>query len=41
MQLESKEEMKKRKISSPDVADALVLTLLEPTEGGSDQIYLF
>ena len=38
MQLESKEDMKKRKINSPDVADALVLTLQRPTEGGFQQI---
>lgn len=34
MQLESKEEMKKRGIQSPGVADALVLTLQKATEGG-------
>lgn len=38
MQLESKEDMKKRKISSPNVADALVLTHQRPTEGGFQQI---
>lgn len=38
IQLESKEDMKKRKISSPDVGDALVLTLLPPSEGGSEKI---
>jgi len=34
MQLESKDDLKKRKINSPDVADALVLTLVQPTESG-------
>jgi len=33
LQLESKEDMKKRGVSSPDVADALALTLSRPTEG--------
>jgi len=33
MQLESKEDMKKRGVASPDVADALALTLSKPTEG--------
>lgn len=33
MQLESKDDMKKRGVSSPDVADALALTLSRPTEG--------
>lgn len=33
MQLESKDEMKKRGVSSPDIADALALTLSKPTEG--------
>lgn len=33
MQLESKEDMKKRKIHSPDVGDALALTLSRATEG--------
>ena len=33
LQLESKEEMKKRGVASPDVADALALTLSKPTEG--------
>ena len=32
-QLESKEEMKRRGVSSPNVADALVLTLVQPTLG--------
>lgn len=34
IQIESKQDMKKRGIPSPDVADALILTLLQPTEGG-------
>lgn len=38
IQLESKEDMKKRGVSSPDVADALVLTLLPPTEGGTLEV---
>ena len=33
MQLESKEEMKKRGVKSPNVGDALALTLSKPTEG--------
>lgn len=33
LQLESKEDMKKRGVKSPDVADALALTLSRPTEG--------
>lgn len=33
MQLESKEEMKKRGVPSPNVGDALALTLSKPTEG--------
>ncbi|MEP2085063.1 MAG: hypothetical protein ABJI44_00080 [Marinomonas sp.] len=33
MQLESKEDMKKRGVSSPDVGDAIALTLSKPTEG--------
>lgn len=33
IQLESKEEMKKRGVSSPDVGDALALTLSKATEG--------
>lgn len=33
MQLEGKEDMKKRGVASPDVADALALTLSRPTEG--------
>jgi len=33
IQLESKEDMKKRGVKSPDVADALALTLSRPTEG--------
>lgn len=40
MLLESKEDMLKRKITSPDVADAFILTLLEPTEGGAMNIFL-
>lgn len=32
--LESKADMKKRGVKSPDVGDALVLTLQSPTEGG-------
>lgn len=35
MQLESKEDMKKRGVKSPDVADALALTLSKATEGGT------
>lgn len=35
MLLESKEDMKKRGVKSPNTADALVLTLCRPTEGGS------
>lgn len=35
MQLESKEDMKKRGVASPGVGDALVLTLQRPTEGGT------
>ena len=34
IQLESKEDMKKRGVKSPNVGDALVLTLTRPTEGG-------
>lgn len=34
IQLESKDDMKKRGVSSPDVGDAFVLTLQQPTEGG-------
>lgn len=33
LQLESKEDMKKRGVSSPNVGDALALTLSKPTEG--------
>ena len=33
MQLEGKEDMKKRGVSSPDVGDALALTLSKATEG--------
>jgi phage terminase large subunit len=33
MQLESKEDMKKRGVASPNVGDALALTLSRPTEG--------
>lgn len=33
--LESKDDMKKRGVKSPDVGDALVLTLQRPTEGGA------
>ena len=33
LQLEGKEDMKKRGVSSPDVGDALALTLSRPTEG--------
>lgn len=33
LQLEGKEDMKKRGVKSPDVADALALTLSRPTEG--------
>lgn len=35
MQLESKEDMKKRGVQSPNVGDALALTLSRPTEGGN------
>lgn len=35
LQLESKDDMKKRGVKSPDVADALALTLSKPTEGDS------
>lgn len=35
IQLESKEEMKKRGVASPGVGDALVLTLQRPTEGST------
>jgi len=35
MQLESKEDLKKRNVNSPDVADAFVLTLMQPTESGN------
>jgi len=35
IQIESKEDMKKRGIPSPGVGDALVLTLQRPTEGGT------
>ena len=35
MQLESKEDMKKRGVKSPDVGDALALTLSKATEGSS------
>lgn len=35
LQLESKEDMKKRGVPSPNVGDALALTLSRPTEGGS------
>lgn len=34
LQLESKEDMKKRGVASPNVADALAITLARPTEGG-------
>ena len=33
IQLESKDEMKKRKIKSPNIGDAIALTLSKPTEG--------
>ncbi len=33
IQLESKDDMKKRGVKSPNVGDALVLTLTQPTEG--------
>jgi len=33
LQLEGKEDMKKRGVASPDVGDALALTLSRPTEG--------
>lgn len=33
MQLEGKEDMKKRGVKSPNIADALALTLSKPTEG--------
>lgn len=35
MQLESKEDMKKRGVASPNVGDALALTLSKPTEGSN------
>jgi hypothetical protein len=35
LQLESKEDMKKRGVASPNVGDALALTLSKPTEGSS------
>jgi len=35
MQLESKEDMKKRGVASPDIADALALTLARATEGSN------
>jgi phage terminase large subunit len=35
MQLESKEDMKKRGVKSPDIADALALTLSRVTEGSN------
>lgn len=35
MQLEGKEDMKKRGVKSPNVGDALALTLSRPTEGGN------
>lgn len=35
MQLESKEDMKKRGVKSPNVGDALALTLSRPTEGSN------
>lgn len=38
IQLESKEDMKKKGVSSPDVGDALALTLSRPTEGGNQGI---
>lgn len=34
IELERKEEMKKRGLTSPDMADALVLSLYEPKQGG-------
>lgn len=38
IKIESKEDMKKRGVSSPDVADALILTLVQPTEGGEFKV---
>jgi hypothetical protein len=35
MQLESKEDIKKRGVKSHDIADALALTLSKATEGDS------
>ena len=35
MQLESKEDMKKRGVKSPDIADALALTISKATEGSN------
>lgn len=35
IQLESKEDMKKRGVASPNVGDALALTFARPTEGGT------
>lgn len=39
LQLESKEDMRKRGVSSPNVGDALSLAFARPTEGGDIQIY--
>lgn len=38
MMLESKEEMRKRGVSSPNIGDALALSFAKPSEGGSVQI---
>lgn len=40
MLLESKEDMRKRGVKSPDVADALVLTIARATEGGEFMILM-
>jgi hypothetical protein len=38
--LESKDDMKKRGVASPDVGDALALTLQRPTEGGLGVVWI-
>lgn len=38
--LEGKEDMKKRGVASPDVGDALALTLQRPTEGGVGVVWI-
>ncbi len=37
-QIESKDDMVKRGVQSPDVADALILTLVSPTDGGAQTV---